>query len=245
METLGDQLIYAADKGNIERVEALLDQGVAVDSRDEEQRTPLMWASASGHTAVAALLLDRGANVNAENCVRGTPATRASAKGHLDTLQLLVSRGADIHHITHLGYSSLLEAALEDRMPVCEYLLSLGADLMAANYYNLTALSDYGDYVNYHRVISPETKALRCTVLQKAWENGPHPSQVRRRNWERRGPFLKVLAENAYLPLQARALEIASAALSLNPNEAVLISTKPKDIVLRDKSLVGCIVAFL
>ena len=109
---LGQQLIHAAMQGTIERVGALLDQGVAVDSRDGAQFTPLIWASFHGHRAVASLLVDRGANVNAEDAYGGTPATRASYGGHLDTLQLLVSRGADIHHRGHHGYRrAALEAA--------------------------------------------------------------------------------------------------------------------------------------
>ena len=63
---LGQQLNEAAEDGAIERVVALLDQGVAIDSRDDvSQCTPLMWASDGGHGAIAALLCDRGANVNA------------------------------------------------------------------------------------------------------------------------------------------------------------------------------------
>ena len=92
---LGQQLIDAAVQGNIERVGALLDQGVAVDSRDDYQQTPLTCASYHGHRAVATLLLDREADVNAENVYGGTPAIQASAYGHLDTLQLLVSRGGE------------------------------------------------------------------------------------------------------------------------------------------------------
>ena len=42
---LGQQLIEAARQGTIERVGALLDQGVAVDSRDGHHWTPLIWAS--------------------------------------------------------------------------------------------------------------------------------------------------------------------------------------------------------
>ena len=61
---LGQQLIDAAEHGTIEGVGALLDQGVAVDSRDGGQYTPLIWACYRGHRAVVTLLLDRGANVN-------------------------------------------------------------------------------------------------------------------------------------------------------------------------------------
>jgi hypothetical protein len=133
-----------------------------------------------------------------------------------------------------------------DRLPVCEYLLSLGVDLMVASYGNRTALAHYGRFAS--RSLSSETKALRVAALQRVWENGPHPSQVQRRRdecWARRGPLLNVLAEHAYRPLQARALEIALAAMDIDPVEAVIISTKPQEVVLRDEGLVRYIVAFL
>ena len=215
---LGQQLNAAAEQGNIERVGALLDQGVAVDSRGGRQMTPLLWASLRGHRAVAALLLDREADVNADDVDGYTPAIRASLDGHLDTLQLLVSRGADIHHISLDGYSSLLLAALKDRPPVCEYLLSLGADLMATDNFNRTALAHYG--VNAFPPLSPETKALRVAALEAWWAAGPHPSQVQRRRderWARCGPLMTVLAEHAYRPLQLRALALALAAAELDP----------------------------
>ena len=217
---LGQQLIDAAMEGNIERVGALLDQGVTVDFRDGCQYTPLMWASDGGHRAVAALLLDRGAHVNAENQWGGTPAIKASIGGHLDTLQLLVSRGADIHHVKNQdGHSSLLCAALLNNLSVCEYLLSLGADLMAANNFNETALANYGDHADPR--LSSETQSLRVAALEAWWAIGPHPSQVQRRRderWARRGPLITVLAENGYRPLQLRTQAITAAAPSFQPN---------------------------
>ena len=228
---LGQQLIAAARQGNIERVGALLDQGVAVDSRDGLQWTPLMNTSWHGHRAVAALLLDREADVNAENGSGGTPASLASQRGHLDILQHLVSRGADIHHRDQEGYSSLLLAALNDHLPVCEYLLSLGADLMAASNNNTTALAHYGRWT--YPSISPETKALRVAALEAWWAAGPHPSQVQRRRderWARRGPLMTVLAEHAYRPLQLRALAIAAAAVGA---PLPVVHYNPKEDVLR------------
>jgi hypothetical protein len=240
------QLIIAAREGDIDRVIALLDQGVAVDFQDGNSMTPLHHASERGDIAVATLLLDAGANVNAmTEGGQWTPLFRASTRGHLDTVQLLVSRGADIHHRVAGGYSCLLFAALQDRLPICEYFLSVGADLMMMNNgVCWTALTHYGH--NIYPPLSPEIKAIRCAALEAWWVAGP--SQVQRRRdelWERRGPLLTVLAEHAYRPLQARALEIELAALSLDPNEPVLISTKPKEVILHDEGMVRYIVGFL
>ena len=247
---LGQQLIDAAIQGTIERVGALLDQGVAVDFRGGLQYTPLIWASCRGHRAVAALLLDRGANANAESDYEFaesdygyTPATLASFGGHLDTLQLLVSRGADIHHRSHGGYSSLLFAALFDHLPVCEYLLSLGADLMAANDDNETALAHYGRYATPR--LSPETTALRVAALEAWWAAGPHPSQVQRRRderWARRGPLITVLVEHAYRPLQLRAQAIAAAAVGA---PLPLLVHSAKEVVFRHEGLARYVVLYL
>ena len=46
-------------------LQALLDQGAAVDERDPDSRTPLYRAARSANPAVVALLLDRGADSNA------------------------------------------------------------------------------------------------------------------------------------------------------------------------------------
>jgi hypothetical protein len=237
MTTLGKQLCNAAEQGKIDRIKLLLDQGVYIESRSGcyGDRTPLLLSSGSGHRSVVILLLDRGANINAEDDFGLTPAIRASHEGHLDILQLLVSRGADIHHTPFVG-SSIFMAAICDRLPVCEYLISLGADPMQQS-----SIAKYGT----NSLLSPKIRALRRANLQKSWENGPHPSQIKRRIWERCRPFLTVLAEHAYRPLQARALEIALAALSLDHAEPVVISTNPKEIVLRDEGLVRYIVAFL
>jgi Ankyrin repeats (3 copies) len=246
MATLGDELIDAAKLGYIDRVGALLDQGVVVDSRDGEHMTPLMHASQSGHKAITALLLDRMANVNAETGEGDTATILASQGGYLDILQLLVSKGANIDHTVCYKFSSLYYAAIYDHLSVCEYLLSLGANLIAPIYNKMAVLNDYG--IHARPRISPESKAIRRAALKKWWEKGPHPSQIKRRRdecWARRGPLLTVLAEHAYRPLQARALEIALAALSLNPIEAIVISTNPKEVVLRDEGLVRYIVAFM
>ena len=239
----GQQLLDAARDGTIERVGGLLDQGEAVDTRDGNQRTPLMWASENGHRAVAALLLDRHADVNAEDAQGDTPALLACPGGHLDILQLLVSRGADIHHRTHDGFSSLICAAMFDRLSVCEYLLSLGANLMAVSDDDWTALTHYGAGAN--TVPSPETKALRCAALEAWWAAGPHPSPVQRRRderWARRGPLITVLAEHAYRPLQLRAEAIAAAAVGA-PLPVVQYSAK--EVVFRHEGLARYIIMYL
>jgi hypothetical protein len=88
------------------------------------------------------------------------------------------------------------------------------------DYYVLGAYGAHAD-----SPLSPGTKAFRRATLQRAWENGPHPSQAQRRRdkcWARRGPLLMVLAEHSYRPLQLRILSILTSA----PRQSVALATK-------------------
>jgi len=61
---LGDQLIAAAQTGDLETVKRLLESGVDVDSTNRYGATALFFATDKGHAEMVTLLLERGANVN-------------------------------------------------------------------------------------------------------------------------------------------------------------------------------------
>jgi len=64
----------AARRGDLDRLRALLADGTDVDSRDEREYTPLMWASMMGMVEAVLLLVGAGADLNAT-------ASTHSAKG--------------------------------------------------------------------------------------------------------------------------------------------------------------------
>ena len=75
----------ACRDGDTERVRQLLDEGAAVDEKDELGRTALMLAISMGHTEVVQLLLDKGAAVDLSaaeyigaTMPRGVPALGAA-----------------------------------------------------------------------------------------------------------------------------------------------------------------------
>lgn len=73
----------------------LLDTGkVDVDSKDEDGRTPLLWAAASGHEAVVKLLLKKGAEVGIENRGGWIALQLAALNRHEGVEQLLVIHGS-------------------------------------------------------------------------------------------------------------------------------------------------------
>src|SRR6185436_7679562 len=61
---LGEDMIKAAAKGDLAKVQALLGQGAGVNSRDKDGRTALLRASQEGRTAVVQALLAASADPN-------------------------------------------------------------------------------------------------------------------------------------------------------------------------------------
>jgi uncharacterized protein len=96
-------IMYAAALGFAPIVRRLLDAGVAVDGRDGNELTALMWAA--GHAdnagsadaqAVVTMLLDRGAAIDAADNRGRTPLMIAAERGHAAIVALLLARGAAV-----------------------------------------------------------------------------------------------------------------------------------------------------
>ena len=56
-------LSIAAERGNVECVELLLQQNAFVDVENKNRETPLMLACRSGHLEIVRVLLDHGAKI--------------------------------------------------------------------------------------------------------------------------------------------------------------------------------------
>ena len=62
--TLDDQLVDAAFLSDVDEVRLLLQQGANPDTRDDEQRTPLIHATQDCHRELIRILLEAGADPN-------------------------------------------------------------------------------------------------------------------------------------------------------------------------------------
>ena len=93
MDRLGDTaLSYAANKGDLQLVQHLLDAGAQLEARDELGFTALMIAAQGGHLKVVEALLTAGAQLEARDN-QGTTALRMAAeRGQLQVIAALEAR---------------------------------------------------------------------------------------------------------------------------------------------------------
>jgi len=123
-------LIIAANYDDAATVQALLAEGVDVNTRNKLGQTALMMASRDGHLDVVQALLAKGADVNAmdnggettplmegsrvvgyaKNIGNRTALMMASWNGHPDVVRALLAKGADVNAKMSIGWTALTMA---------------------------------------------------------------------------------------------------------------------------------------
>ncbi|MBO5285086.1 MAG: ankyrin repeat domain-containing protein, partial [Alphaproteobacteria bacterium] len=166
-------LIAAVQRGDDQRVQALLEEGADVNQRDGAENTALLAAVKGGYKNIAEILLKNGADVNARMAdlsysvgyyngreetkfyqSKGlTPLMSALAAGRGDMVELLLENGADtelrdVHEMT-----ALMMAAERKDVSIIKTLLDFGADITARGKYGdslisyaLTGIDDVAKY---------------------------------------------------------------------------------------------------
>ena len=93
--TLGKKPLHiAAEGGNKEIVEILINNGANINAKDEYGETPLMSACKMGRNEVADFLIKNGANVNEKSNLGNSPLSLAKKQGHKEIAELLIANGA-------------------------------------------------------------------------------------------------------------------------------------------------------
>ena len=88
-------LIDAAEKGQTEKVKALLEEGADVNAKAKNGITALMWASACGRTVTVHVLLDAGADVTAKDKYGRTALMIAADFGKSEIVVILKNAEAE------------------------------------------------------------------------------------------------------------------------------------------------------
>lgn len=135
----------AAREGDVGRTKQLLDQGAALEERDEAGEPALLIASLAGHKDEVLLLLDRGADIQIRNKHGLTALHAAAYGGKLDVVELLVAKGAPINDSENFYKMTPLHAAAEEgRADVVGFLLAHKAQIEAKERNGYTPLTQAG-----------------------------------------------------------------------------------------------------
>jgi ankyrin repeat protein len=86
-------LHIAADSGNVDIIQELLDHGAQINSPDRWKfRTPLDFAVSQGHERAVALLLSRGAALDGDYRAWSSPLILAASKNYEAIVRMLLDR---------------------------------------------------------------------------------------------------------------------------------------------------------
>lgn len=176
-------LIYAAERGNMEVVKYLVENGAIVKQSDLIDLTALMVASQNGHLNVVRYLLDHNADVNEQNKNHETPIIFAAKNGHLEVVKLLIQKGAS-DTINNNKETPVILASKNGHLEVVKYLVDNQFMFDEQDQNGFTALmyaaqGGYRDIVQY--LVTKANVTLKNIMLQTACDlaSGPDASAIR------------------------------------------------------------------
>jgi ankyrin repeat protein len=132
-----EQLLKAADQGDVQAVGTFLNKGLDPNTAGPDGNTLLMIPSRQGHLALVSFLIGRKASVTRRSPHGDTALMFASLKGHVAVARILVENGAEV---SHSGWAPLHYAAFEGQPEIIKYLIFKGADRNALAPNGYTAL---------------------------------------------------------------------------------------------------------
>ena len=102
-----DELFEAATYGNVKLIARLLQQGVDVNSANNERETPLHMAAANGRYTSVIYLINHGANIHARTIKNWLPIHHATRFRKANIANYLIKKGASPYAKTSDGLSAI------------------------------------------------------------------------------------------------------------------------------------------
>jgi serine/threonine-protein phosphatase 6 regulatory ankyrin repeat subunit B len=123
----------AADSGNIEVAQALLQAGANARKSNDRGETPLHWASREGHVEIVRALLEAGAGADVRKCDTHdgySPISRACWEEHFEVFRALMEAGGDVNELDSGGGTALHDTSESGFTEGVRYLcVERGADV--------------------------------------------------------------------------------------------------------------------
>jgi ankyrin repeat protein len=137
-----EDLISAADAGDLARVQLILSSGVPANAASERNGlTPLIGAAQRGHVEVVRKLLEFHADVNAKANDGLTAVMQAAQAGHAPVVKALVAAGAELNIKRGDGATALIGAAQHGHAAIVDELLAGHANVHIPTDAGVTAIA--------------------------------------------------------------------------------------------------------
>ena len=134
-------LVIAAQTGDLQSVNKLIEAGAEMESPGPGDFTPLLFAAQNGHLEVVRALLKEGADCNKMSTLCNCGALALAAQnGHLEIVEDLLEVGVDVDQKDFEGPTALMQASLCGRLDVVTLLLEKKANVNQADTDGSTAL---------------------------------------------------------------------------------------------------------
>ncbi|KAJ6010751.1 hypothetical protein N7451_002163 [Penicillium sp. IBT 35674x] len=181
-DILLEDIIIAADKGQLGVVTALLEKGIDPNTIDEVGDTALHKAAKKGRWDIARLLLERGASPLSRNGSDSLPLHVAIRAGHTQVVRLLLECNPSTYNCKEGGpHEPIHIAAVNGHAKIVQLLIDYNASTLSTPKDHATALH-LAAHKGHHDV---------CEILVK------HDKKLDRSLWERlTGPSLEVYARD-------------------------------------------------
>ncbi len=105
-------LLLATHRDDVEEARRLIAAGADVNTKDNIQDSPYLYAAAEGRLDILRLTLKAGADLKSTNRYGGTGLIPAAHHGHVDVVRELLGTSIDVDHVNRLGWTALLEAII-------------------------------------------------------------------------------------------------------------------------------------
>src|SRR3989338_645174 len=121
-------LFIACRNGHEKIVEALCNNGAAIDAGTPNNITPLIVSCQYGHASIVRFLVDNKADIEAVTRAGTCALSMACENGHKDIVEFLIQKGARIDVLRKNGMSALFAADGGGFDEIVRMLLKQGAD---------------------------------------------------------------------------------------------------------------------
>ena len=134
-----DRLIEATKAADLKSAEDLLNRKHNIEVREQNGRTPLIFAAGRGSEDFVELLVKYKAKIDAVDKFGNSPIYYAAAGNHAGVVEILLESGAKLNSQNRRGLTPLMIAASEGHLSTVQVLVDSKADPALTDFTGRTA----------------------------------------------------------------------------------------------------------